>query len=165
MENKTIKVRIPKHLAEAMKKKIAKLPKDKKKEEIKKLKEAIEGDDKTVKITLDEYISGSPFEYDLGQWAIKNFPKLAKAAMEFSTSDDPGQRIVDLGSEIIGLATVGTIAVSASAAIFKDSLVSAAKKLISAVKGGVKEEEGGDADLAKIVGELPANIKAKIAKK
>jgi len=125
-----------------------------------------EGVDGQVKITLDEY-TGSPIEYEIGQWAMKAYPAIAKALTSGNTSGDAGQAIADLGGTIVTLATVGTVMTGIGLGIAKDSIKAAAKKLVSAVKGkgGIKEDEamGVDPELQKIVGELPQDVKAKIA--
>ena len=122
--------------------------------------------DDQVKITLDEY-TGSPIEYEIGQWAMKAYPAIAKALTSGNTSGDAGQAIADLGGTIVTLATVGTVMTGIGLGIAKDSIKAAAKKLVSAVKGkgGIKEDEamGVDPELQKIVGELPQDVKAKIA--
>ena len=133
-------------------------------------KEAMMGEDmqaqtpdqeKKVKITLDEWTGAEGTAVELGKWAIEHFPSLAK----IGTSGDMGQTAADIGQAIMGIAGAGSIFVSLALAAHKDEIKAAAKKLISAVKGGVKEgAEGVDPELAKIAAELPQDVKAKIAK-
>lgn len=104
-----------------------------------------ENEEKKITLTLNEY-QGSELAYKAGEWAIENFPMIAKALKNAATGD--GQDIVDLGNTIVGLATVGTGAVGIGLAAAKDSIIAAAKKLKAALGGGVKE---GDDALAALV--------------
>lgn len=121
-----------------------------------------EEEEKTVTVTLNEYV-GDPGMYDLGTWVADSFPAVAKWFGEMSTTEDPGQKLVDLGTAVFSLATVGTIALSVTLAVVKDDIKAAAKKLISAVKGGVKEGDE-NAELADVISKLPKDGLAKIAK-
>ena len=125
-------------------------------------------DEKKVTITLDEF-TGSPFALEVGQWVADNWPTVAKA-LDSSVADDPAQRLVDLGTMVIGLATVGSAAVSVGLAVAKDDIKAAAKKLRDKVKGmvgskGAVSEGDEDQELADIVAKMPEDIKAKIASK
>jgi hypothetical protein len=177
MENTKLEIRIPKVLAESIKKKMAKMPKEEAKKKVEELKKAVdkkkveEVKDEKITISLNEYVGGSDFEYQVGKWAVETFPKLAKAAAELSSSDDKNQQLVDLGSQIIVLATVGSVTVGIALGIFKDNLIKAAKSLKAKAKAlvsGKKEEiketeeniEEGELDLSK----APKSVLAKLAK-
>jgi hypothetical protein len=123
-------------------------------------------EEKKVSISLNEYVGADQFSYEVGQWVVKSVPKIAKWVMDSNTSGDPGQAIADLGSTVVALATVGTFMVSASLAVFKNDIVSAAKKLVGAVKGNPSATaEAADVTLDQIVDDMPEDIKAKIAAK
>lgn len=125
-----------------------------------------DSDEEKVTLTLNEYVGGSGFEMEVGEWVVKTAPKVAKWVMDANTSGDPGQALVDLGSTVIALATVGTFAVGASLAVFKDDLFAAAKKLIGGVKGNKgATAEAADVTLDQVIADMPEDIKAKIAAK
>lgn len=119
--------------------------------------------EKKVTITLDEIMQAGSAEYEVGKWVIDNYPTIANLLK--STSADQGQQIADLGGQVITLATVGTVAISAGLAVAKDKLVDAAKKLKNAARsltgGGMKE---GDDELQNVVNSLPKDVLAKLAK-
>jgi hypothetical protein len=123
-------------------------------------------EDEKVNITLNEYVGADSFSLEVGEWVVKQAPKLAKWVMDSNTSGDPGQALADLGSTVVALATVGTFAVSVSLAVFKNDIVAAAKKLVGAVKGNPSATaEAADVTLDQIVADMPEDIKAKIAAK
>lgn len=123
-------------------------------------------DEEKVTISLNEYVGADSFSIEVGEWVVKQAPKLAKWVMDSNTSGDPGQALADLGSTVVALATVGTFAVSVSLAVFKDQIADAAKKLIGAVKGNPSATaEAADVTLDQIVADMPEDIKAKIAAK
>ena len=119
--------------------------------------------EKKVTITLDEIMQAGSAEYEVGQWVMNNYPTIADLLK--STSVDPDQQIADLGGQVITLATVGTVAISAGLVVAKDKLVDAAKKLKNAARslmgGGMKE---GDDGLQNIVRKIPKDVLAKLAK-
>jgi rubrerythrin len=121
------------------------------------------GQEKTVKISLDEYIGGDPGMYEVGKWACDLIPALKN----LGTTGDPGQTYVDLGSAIVSLATIGTAVLGVTLAVQKDNIKAAAKKLISFVGGKKNMEEGANTDqeLAAAVAKLPKDTVAKIAQK
>jgi hypothetical protein len=165
-DNTIIRIKVPAHLYESVKAKLMikenfEAPV---KEEEEMENEAEAGEEKTVTVTLNEY-TGDPGMYDVGEWMVKSFPHVAEWFKGISTSTDPGQQLVDLGTAAVSLATVGTIALSVTMAVVKDDIKAAAKKLIGAIKGGVKEGmEGADPNLAKVIAKLPQDVTAKIAK-
>lgn len=123
-----------------------------------------------VQITLDEYIGAEPWEYTLGKWAFENYPTIANALSSAAPGVDKGQIIADLGGTIVALAATGSIFASAYLAVAKDDIKAAAKKLVAKIKGKMNEMDGemgseSDPALDKVVAQLPADIKAKIAKK
>ena len=180
-DNTIIRIKVPTHLYESVKAKLM-IKEDEytagsffgKKEEPKEENpnatgvakpakdQRFEEEEKTVTVSLNEY-TGDPAMYDLGSWVADSFPSVAKWFGDLSTTDDPGQKLVDLGTAVFSLATVGTIALSVTLAVVKDDIKAAAKKLISAVKGGVKEGDA-DAELADVISKLPKDGLAKIAK-
>jgi hypothetical protein len=109
-----------------------------------------EGKEEKVKVTLNEY-QGDEIAYRAGTWVIKNLPAIADIFK--GTPTDNGQEIVDLGNEVISLATVGTGALATGLAMYKDDIVNLAKKLKNAMKGGVKE---GDDELAQLAADIQA---------
>jgi rubrerythrin len=119
--------------------------------------------EKTVKITLDEYIGGDPGMYEVGKWACDLIPALKN----LGTTGEDAQTYVDLGSAIVSLATIGTAVLGVTLAVQKDNIKAAAKKLISFVGGkkGVKEGANTDQELAQAVAKLPKDTVAKIAQK
>ena len=163
-DNTIIRIKVPAHLYESVKAKL--MIKEnfeapvKEEQEMENEVEAEE--EKTVTVTLNEYI-GDPGMYDLGSWVAESFPSVAKWFGEMSTTDDAGQKLVDLGTAVFSLATVGTIALSVTLAVVKDDIKAAAKKLISAVKGGVKEGDE-NTELAGIISKLPKDGLAKMIK-
>jgi hypothetical protein len=120
-------------------------------------------EERKVTITLDEIMQAGSAEYEVGKWAMENFPAIADALKSAST--DPDQAIADLGGQVISLATVGTVAVGVGLAVAKDQIVSAAKKLKLAVKslggGGVKE---GEDSLNQLLNNLPQDVLDKMSK-
>jgi hypothetical protein len=119
--------------------------------------------EKTVKITLDEYINGDPGMYEIGKWACDLIPALKN----IGTSGEMAQTYVDLGSAIVSLATIGTAVLGVTLAVQKDNIKAAAKKLISFVGGKKDVKEGADTDqeLTQAVAKLPKDTVAKIAQK
>ena len=119
--------------------------------------------EKKVTITLDEIMQAGSAEYEVGKWVMNNYPAIADLLK--GASEDPAQQIADLGGQVITLATVGTVAISAGLAVAKDKLVDAAKKLKNAARslvgGGMKE---GDDELQNVVNSLPKDVLAKLAK-
>lgn len=139
----------------APKAKKEKAPKTHEKVEEMETKVAEDQKEKTIQISLNEY-TGSPAMLELGQWVVDNYPKIADA-INASTAADPGQRLVDLGNQVLGLATVGTAAIGISLAIVKDDIKKAAlkvKSLLTGKKGEMKEGDN-DAELAQILTKIP----------
>jgi hypothetical protein len=121
-----------------------------------------ENEDQKVTITLDEYI-GDPAMYDIGKWAADLIPALKN----MSTSGDPGQQLVDLGTAIVSLAGVGTLVATGVIAAHAQDIKNAAKKLRDFIVGkkSVKEGTNTDQELAQAVAKLPKQTVAKIAQK
>ena len=120
------------------------------------------GEEKKVKITLDEWTGGDPGMYEIGKWACDMIP-----ALKGLGTQGLDQTYVDLGSAIVSLATIGTAVLGVTLAVQKDNIKAAAKKLISFVGGkkGVKEGANTDQELAQAVAKLPKDTVAKIAQK
>jgi rubrerythrin len=121
------------------------------------------GQEKTVKITLDEYVGGDPGMYEIGKWACDMIPALKS----IGTSGDIGQTFVDIGTAITSLAGVGTLVASGVIAAHAQEIKMAAKKLRDFVTGkkNVKEGANTDQELAQAVAKLPKDVVAKIAQK
>lgn len=121
-------------------------------------KEGMGGQEKKVKITLDEY-TGSGWEYELGKWVADNWPSVAKALE--SESGDAGQKLVDLGGQIVVLATTGSAMLGAGLAIAIDDIKAAAKKIKARLTGGkVAVAEGSaDSELDAILAKVPEEKK------
>ena len=118
-----------------------------------------EGGEDMVTITLDEIMQAGSAEYEVGKWVADNWPAVADALK--SASQDPQQAIADLGGQVISLATVGTVAISAGLAVAKDSIVAAAKKLKSKLAGSKSAVAEGEDDskLDQIVAMISADKK------
>jgi hypothetical protein len=130
-------------------------------EEKKKMEEMEGGDEEKVTITLNEF-TGDPSMLELGQWVVDNYPAIAKA-ISSSAAEDPDQRLVDLGMQVLQLATAGSVGIAAGLAVAKDHIVNAAKKVKSMLggkKGAVAEAD--DAELAQILAKLPDDMKGKV---
>lgn len=123
-------------------------------------KEAVHGEKEgTVTVTLDEVTIDDTATYELGKWVADNWPAIADALE--STAKDPQQQLVDLGGQVLSLATIGTVALSAGLAVAKDSIVAAAKKVkekLTGKKGAVAEGED-DGELDQILAKIPADKK------
>jgi len=139
---------------EEMETKVAEAPK-------KKTEEAHDGKEEKVTITLNEF-TGSPAMLELGQWVVDTFPTIAKA-ISSSAAEDPDQRLVDLGMQVLQLATVGTISIATGLAVAKDDIKKAAKK-VKSLLGGKKAavSEADDAELAQILAKIPDEDKGKV---
>lgn len=136
-----------------METKVAEAPK-------KKTEEAHDSEEK-VTITLNEF-TGSPEMLELGQWIADNYPTIAKA-ISSSAAEDPDQRLVDLGMQVLQLATVGTVGIAAGLAVAKDDIIKAAKK-VKSLLGGKKAamSEADDTELAHILAKVPDDLKGKV---
>jgi hypothetical protein len=99
---------------------------------------------------------------ELGQWVVDTFPTIAKA-ISSSAAEDPDQRLVDLGMQVLQLATVGTIGIATGLAVAKDDIKKAAKK-VKSLLGGKKAavSEADDAELAQILAKIPDEDKGKV---
>ena len=139
---------------EEMETRVAEAPK-------KKTEEAHDSKEEKVTITLNEF-TGSPEMLELGQWIADNYPTIAKA-ISSSAAEDPDQRLVDLGMQVLQLATVGTVGIAAGLAVAKDDIVKAAKK-VKSLLGGKKAamSEADDTELAQILAKVPDDMKGKV---
>ena len=110
------------------------------------------GGEKTVQVSLDEFHAGQEWSIKLGQWAVENYPQIAKALGD----TDPAA----LGDMIAGLATTGTIGLTLGLAAAKDSIKDAAKKVKNLLRGkkGKMEEGNDDSELASIVAQIPSDF-------
>jgi hypothetical protein len=154
MKDTTIlRIKVPKKLYESVSKKL--------------IKES-EHQKETVQVSLDEY-TGSGWEYEVGKWVADNWPAVADALK--SASEDPGQAMVDLGGQVMTLATAGTVALTVGLAVAKDSIVAAAKQIKSKLSNKTSEtpqsalSEGKDDQLDQILAKVPEEIKGKVSEK
>jgi hypothetical protein len=80
---------------------------------------------------INEYMAGQESLIDLGNWAIENFPTVAKQL---------GQDAVQIGGAVTGLATVGGIALTGALG----TLISKAKAYIKSKKSSSSDKDKGE---------------------
>ena len=83
---------------------------------------------KKKKQTLNEYMAGQETLVDLGNWAMENYPVIGKAL---------GSEAAQIGGNLVGIATVGGLA-----------LTGAIGALVSKVKSAMKKAKSGDTSMA-----------------
>jgi hypothetical protein len=83
--------------------------------------------EKTTKKPMKEYMAGQETLVDLGQWALENYPAIAKSL---------GSQAAQIGGNIVGMATVGSL-----------TLTGALGTLISKVRSAMKKTKGGGPDM------------------
>lgn len=120
--------------------------------------------EKKVQITLDEvddmdiHTTTGALSYDIGKWAVDNWPTLANAI-----KGDQGS-LEDVGNAVTGLITMGVFGVGTGLAMYADDLKAAARKLKNAIKGKKDnmEEGSGEKGLSNLLAKIPDEIKAKV---
>jgi hypothetical protein len=76
---------------------------------------------------MKEYLQGQDYLVDLGSWAMENYPGIAKSL---------GTELEQIGGSIVGMATVGSLA-----------LTGALGALISKVRSAMKKAKGTDSNM------------------
>lgn len=83
---------------------------------------------KPMKKPMKEYMAGQETLVDLGNWAMENYPVIGKAL---------GSEAAQIGGNLVGIATVGGLA-----------LTGAIGALVSKVKSAMKKAKSGDTSMA-----------------
>ena len=124
--------------------------------------------EKEVTITLDEIVtSGGEGLADIGYWALKAIPGIAKALSD-SGINDPYEQAHNIGGSLVGLATAGTVGVSLGLGMYAEKIKNAGQKIKDAAEQGVgalkkligkkdnmsEGDMGGDESLEAIVAQI-----------
>lgn len=94
--------------------------------------------EKVTKKPVKEYIQGQESTIEFGQWVMENYPVLAKAL---------GETAYQIGSNAVGIATVGGLALTGAMGAFISKVKSAMKK----AKGGASAMSEADSQEAELI--------------
>jgi hypothetical protein len=87
----------------------------------------MKGEKKAPKKPMKEFLQGQEVVIQLGEWVIENYPAIAQAL---------GETTYQIGSNAVGIATVGGMA-----------LTGAIGALISKIRSAMKKSKGGGSDM------------------
>jgi hypothetical protein len=87
----------------------------------------MKGEKKAPKKPMKEYLQGQEVVMQLGEWVLENYPAIAQAL---------GETAYQIGSNAVGIATVGGMA-----------LTGAIGALISKIRSAMKKSKGGGSDM------------------
>jgi len=87
----------------------------------------MKGEKKAPKKPMKEYLQGQEVVMQLGEWVLENYPAIAQAL---------GETAYQIGSNAVGIATVGGMA-----------LTGAIGALISKIRSAIKKSKGGGSDM------------------
>jgi hypothetical protein len=108
-------------------KEMAKLTKSQLAEIIREEMTKMKGEKKAPKKPMKEYLQGQEVVMQLGEWVLENYPAIAQAL---------GETAYQIGSNAVGIATVGGMA-----------LTGAIGALISKIRSAMKKSKGGGSDM------------------
>ncbi len=94
--------------------------------------------EKTAKKPMKEYLQGQEATIEFGQWVIENYPAVAKAL---------GETAYQIGSNAVGIATIGGLALTGTIGTLISKVRSAMKK----AKGGVSSMMEVDNEEAELI--------------
>jgi hypothetical protein len=98
----------------------------------------MKGEKKAPKKPMKEYLAGQEATIEFGEWVIQNYPTIAQAL---------GETAYQIGSNAVGIATVGSLALTGGIGALISKVRSAMKK----AKGGVSSMAEADSEEAELI--------------